>query len=133
VLACADRLRFVEFHQRKRQRVGRWQPVGVTEKDFAISLASSSVASGTVSFNIANEGPSAHEFVVIQSDLAPDALPVKDGVVEEDKVDGVGEQEDIAPGTTTTLSLDLAPGSYVVICNVPGHYEQGMSAGLTVT
>jgi uncharacterized cupredoxin-like copper-binding protein len=86
-----------------------------------------------VSFNIANEGPSAHEFVVIQSDLASDALPVKDGVVEEDKVDGVGEQEDIAPGTTTTLSLDLAPGSYVVICNVPGHYEKGMSAGLTVT
>jgi uncharacterized cupredoxin-like copper-binding protein len=107
--------------------------IGATEKDFAITLDSSSVASGNVTFNISNEGPSTHEFVVIQSDLAPDALPVKDGEVEEDKVDGVGEQEDIAPGTTTPLSLDLQPGSYVVICNLPGHYEQGMYAGLTVT
>ena len=107
--------------------------VGATEKDFAITLDTTSVASGNVTFNISNEGPSAHEFVVIQSDLAPDALPVKDGEVEEDKVEGVGEQEDIAPSTTTTLSLDLDPGSYVVICNLPGHYEQGMRAGFTVT
>jgi uncharacterized cupredoxin-like copper-binding protein len=107
--------------------------IGATEKDFAITLDTSSVPSGNVTFNISNEGPSAHEFVVIQSDLAPDALPVKDDEVQEDKVEGVGEQEDIAPSTTTSLSLDLEPGSYVVICNVTGHYEQGMYAGLTVT
>jgi uncharacterized cupredoxin-like copper-binding protein len=107
--------------------------VGATEKDFAIALDQTSMSSGTVTFNISNEGPSTHEFVVIQSDLAPDALPVKDNEVEEDKVEGVGEQEDIAPSTTATLSLDLDPGSYVVICNLPGHYEQGMRAGFTVT
>jgi len=107
--------------------------VGATEKDFAIALDASSVPAGNVTFNITNEGPSTHEFVVIQSDLAPDALPVADGEVEEDKVDGVGEQEDIAASTSTSLQLDLQPGSYVVICNLPGHYEQGMYAGLTVT
>jgi uncharacterized cupredoxin-like copper-binding protein len=107
--------------------------IGATEKDFAITLDTTSVASGNVTFNISNEGPSEHEFVVIQSELAPDALPVKDGEVEEDKVEAVGEQESIAPSTTATLTLDLDAGSYVVICNLPGHYEQGMHTGLTVT
>jgi plastocyanin len=107
--------------------------IGATEKDFAISLASSSAAAGDVSFDITNEGPSAHEFVVIASDLAPDALPVEDAEVQEDTVEVVGEQEDIAPSTTATLTLELDAGSYVVICNLPGHYEKGMYAGLTVT
>jgi uncharacterized cupredoxin-like copper-binding protein len=107
--------------------------IGATEKDFAISLAQSSVPSGDVTFNISNEGPSAHEFVVVESDLAPDALPVKDDEVEEDTLDSIGEQEDIAPNTTTDLTLTLDPGSYVVFCNITGHYEQGMYAGLTVT
>jgi uncharacterized cupredoxin-like copper-binding protein len=106
--------------------------VGSVVKDFSITLDQSSVAAGEVTFNISNEGPSTHEFVVIQSDLAPDALPVSDDEVQEDQVDAIGEQEDIAANTTTDLSLDLAPGSYIVFCNITGHYSQGMYAGLTV-
>ena len=30
------------------------------------------------------------------------------------------------PGTTMMLSLDLAPGHYAVLCNLPGHYAMGM-------
>jgi uncharacterized cupredoxin-like copper-binding protein len=107
--------------------------VGATEKDFAIGLDTTSVSSGSVTFNITNAGPSTHEFVVFQTDAAPDALPVKDGEVQEDKLDNIGEQEDIESGATTALTLQLDAGSYVVICNLPGHYEQGMYAGLTVT
>jgi uncharacterized cupredoxin-like copper-binding protein len=52
--------------------------------------------------------------------------------VEEDKVDGIDEAEDIAPGTTATLTTDLKAGSYVIICNLPTHYESGMHAAFTV-
>jgi uncharacterized cupredoxin-like copper-binding protein len=107
--------------------------ITATEKDFAIALDATSATAGEVTFNITNDGPSVHEFVVVQSDLAPDALPVKDNEVEEDTLDAIGEQEDIAPSTSTDLSLTLDPGSYVVFCNITGHYEQGMYAGLTVT
>ena len=107
--------------------------VGATEKDFSIELASSSAPAGSVSFDISNEGPSTHEFVVIKTDDAPDALPVKDGTVEEDKVDVVDEQEDIAPSTTATLTTDLEAGSYVIICNITGHYEAGMHSAFTVS
>jgi len=71
--------------------------------------------------------------VVIQTDDAPDALPVKNGTVDEGGLTIVDENEDIAPSTTATLSVDLKAGSYVIICNLPGHYEQGMHAGFTVS
>jgi uncharacterized cupredoxin-like copper-binding protein len=107
--------------------------VSATEKDFSIDLATSSAPAGSVTFNISNEGPSAHEFVIIKTDDAPDALPVKDNTVEEDKIDVVDEAEDIAPSTTATLTTDLEAGSYVIICNIPAHYEQGMHAAFTVS
>jgi len=107
--------------------------VSATEKDFSIDLASSSAPAGSVTFNISNQGPSAHEFVIIKTDDAPDALPVKDNTVEEDKIDVVDEAEDIAPSTTATLTTDLEAGSYVIICNIPTHYEQGMHAAFTVS
>lgn len=80
---------------------------------------------GDGTFDITNDGPSTHEFVVVQTDLAPDALPVEDGEAQEDSLDAIGDQEDIAAGTSTDLSLTLDPGRYVVFCNVTGHYEQG--------
>ena len=106
--------------------------VSASVKDFSIDLATSSAPAGSVSFNISNEGPSTHEFVIVQTDDAPDALPVKDSEVEEDKLTVVDEQEDIAPSTTATLTTDLEAGSYVIICNLPTHYEQGMHAAFTV-
>jgi len=107
--------------------------IAATEKDFSIGLDSTEVAAGEVTFTINNEGPSAHEFVVIATDTAPGDLPVKDGLVEEDSITVVDEAEDIAPSTTASLPIDLEAGSYVIICNLPGHYEQGMNVGLTVT
>jgi uncharacterized cupredoxin-like copper-binding protein len=107
--------------------------VSATEKDFSIDLASSSAPAGSVTFNITNEGPSAHEFVIVKTDDAPDALPVKDNTVEEDKIDVVDEAEDIAPSTTATLTTDLEAGSYVIICNIPTHYGLGMHAAFTVS
>ncbi len=106
--------------------------VSATEKDFEIDLASSSAPAGSVTFTISNEGPSTHEFVIVKTDDAPDALPVKNGEVDEDGLNVVDEQEDIAPSTTGTLATNLDAGSYVIICNIPGHYQQGMHAGFTV-
>jgi uncharacterized cupredoxin-like copper-binding protein len=106
--------------------------VAATEKDFEIDLASSTAPAGSVTFNISNEGPSIHEFVIIKTDQAPDALPVKDGEVDEDQLQVVDEQEDIAPSTTGVLTTNLDAGAYVIICNIPGHYQQGMHAAFTV-
>ena len=107
--------------------------VQATVKDFGISLAPTTVTSGEVTFAITNEGPSVHEFVVVKTDLAADALPVEGQEVTEDALDAIGEAEDIQSGATSNLSLNLDPGSYVAICNIAEHYGLGMRVSLTVS
>jgi uncharacterized cupredoxin-like copper-binding protein len=109
--------------------------VNATEKDFAISLDETQVSSGDVTFDVANQGPSTHEFVVFRTDLAQDQLPTgSDGTVNEDAkgLTHVDEVEDIASGSAGTLDVTLQPGHYVFICNLPGHYAAGMHAEVTV-
>ena len=108
--------------------------VNATVKDFAIAIDPTEIAGGEITFSISNEGPSAHEFVVIETDDAPGDLPVEDGEVTEDGLNVIGEAEDIAPSTSADpLTLTLPAGDYVIICNLPGHYQQGMNVGLKVT
>ena len=107
--------------------------IAVTEQDFSIAASPSSAAAGEVSFDITNNGPAAHEFLVVKSDEDSGSLTVKDGIVPEDTIDLIDEQEEIAPSTNTTLTVDLEAGSYILMCNLNGHYQQGMHAGFTVT
>jgi uncharacterized cupredoxin-like copper-binding protein len=108
--------------------------IGVTEQDFSIAVSPGSAAAGEVSFNITNNGPTTHEFLIVKSEEDPASLQVdKDDIVPEDSLDVVDEQEEIAPGTAPTLTADLEAGSYILMCNLPTHYEQGMHTGFTVT
>ncbi len=111
--------------------------VNATERDGTIDLDRASSASGNVEFAIKNAGELTHEFVVLKTDLAEDALPLAadKGAVDQsgDGVDVVGEKSSIAPGADATLAFDdLANGNYVIICNVPGHYGLGMHASFVV-
>jgi uncharacterized cupredoxin-like copper-binding protein len=54
-------------------------------------------------------------------------------VAEGDDFAPVDEIEDIEKGATPKLTIDLDAGSYVLICNVAGHYRQGMRTSFTVT
>lgn len=108
--------------------------IAATEQDFSIAVSPSSAAAGDISFTITNNGPSTHEFVIVKSDEDPGSFEVgKDGTVPEDALDVVDEQEDIAPNTAPTLTVNLEAGSYILMCNISGHYAQGMHAGFTVT
>ena len=110
--------------------------VTITLKDFSIALDTTTASAGKVTFAITNDGPSEHEFVVFKTDLAPDALPtLPEGEADEEGagVTLVDEVEDIAAGSTNELTVDLEAGSYALVCNLPGHYAQGMSAAFTVS
>ena len=104
----------------------------MTLKDFSLTATPGTFSAGDITFGIQNEGPSVHEFVILRTDDAPDALPVENGLIPEDQIDLVDEAEDIAPGTDTSLSANLQPGSYVLVCNLPAHYGAGMHAAFTV-
>ena len=132
VLACAASLAAVGCSSSSTS-AGTEGGIAVTEQDFSIATSPNSAAAGEVSFDITNNGPATHEFLVVKSDEDPGPLTVKDGIVPEDTIDLIDEQEEIAPSTNTTLTVDLEAGSYILMCNLNGHYQQGMHAGFTVT
>ena len=48
------------------------------------------------------------------------------------EVDVIDEQPEWQPGTPGMVTVTLEPGNYVVMCNIAGHYAQGMYADLVV-
>jgi len=118
--------------------------VNVTLREFNISLDRASASRGTVIFHVTNSGQDTHEFLVIRTDRAPNALPTEaDGSYQEN---GSGTQlleeiEEIPPGTTRDLTIDLTEGNHVLICNmvmveddgtVEVHYALGMRTAFRV-
>lgn len=101
-------------------------------KEYTVPLTSSTVRAGSVTFIARNAGTTAHDLIVLRTDLAPDKIPL-DQQTQKAKEDGrVGGVEEIPPGQNRNLRVDLAAGHYVVICNVPTHYQLGMRTELTV-
>jgi len=108
--------------------------VPVIEKSYAILMGQTTIPAGKVEFDLKNIANMPHEFVVFRTGFAPDQLPVSNGQVNE-KAQGlkkIGEQDQYPAGQTRTLTVNLKPGYYVAICNIPGHYQQGMHIGFQV-
>jgi uncharacterized cupredoxin-like copper-binding protein len=63
-----------------------------------------------------------------------DTLPyvADENRVDEDKAGDKGEVSELDPGASGSLAVDLKPGKYVLICNVPGHFASGMWTEFTV-
>ena len=85
-----------------------------------------------MSFNASNKGATAHELVVYQSDLAADKLPQAGGGVDEKQVTVVGRTASLDANKTESKKMDLKAGKYVLVCNLPAHYGQGMRIAFTV-
>jgi uncharacterized cupredoxin-like copper-binding protein len=97
-----------------------------------MNLDSTTIAAGTVSFTVTNEGVKKHEFVILSTDAAISDLTVEGDEVVEDDYTAIDELGDVPAGDTQTLTVDLAPGHYDLICNLKGHVRMGMSAEITV-
>jgi uncharacterized cupredoxin-like copper-binding protein len=108
------------------------QRIDVVEKDFKIT-APAAVPAGSVDLAVRNEGPIAHELLVVRGTRRD--LPIRaDGVtVDEDAIDGrTAAVLEPAQAGESDLSADLAPGHYVLLCNMAGHFRAGMHTELQV-
>ena len=91
------------------------------------------VVAGDVAMEVRNRGSVPHELAVIRTDAQPDALPVDGGAVDEDAAgELMGRIPAVLGGATKRDTFTLTPGNYVLICNIPGHYQQGMHTRLVV-
>ena len=105
--------------------------------DYFFDPKAASAVAGSVTITAPNEGEIVHELVLAKTDADPAKLPTtSNGEVDEAKLEAsgevAGEIADVEPGDTKQGTFKLTAGRYVMFCNVPGHYKQGMYGTLTV-
>ncbi|HWP64202.1 MAG TPA: FTR1 family protein [Candidatus Binatia bacterium] len=89
--------------------------VELKAREYAFDPATVAVQAGRIEFRITNVGQETHEFEILGTDGEP-----------------IDEVEDIVPGLTTSLVVELEPGTYRFVCRLNGHDLLGMTGTLTV-
>ena len=101
--------------------------------EWAFGTALASAPAGEVTFEMVNEGAVVHDLWVVRTDAAYDQLPVEGGVAAtggaHEVIDKVLETD---AGSEVSLTVNLEPGNYALICNIPAHYQLGMRAPFTI-
>jgi uncharacterized cupredoxin-like copper-binding protein len=125
--------------------------VKVTLEEYTLTPHPNEVKAGGVKFEVDNVGTMTHEMVVVRAPSAA-ALPKVTtanpdraiGDVDEEAIPEsakVGETGDVKPGQHVVKKFKLAPGTYVLFCNIDdknpdgtviSHFQQGMSDTVTV-
>ena len=91
------------------------QTLTATEGEMYIEVSEDALSAGSYTIEVVNEGTGTHDLVV-----------ERDG-------DDVASTDNIAPGDSTTLTVELEPGEYVFYCSVANHRAMGMEVTVTVT
>lgn len=102
----------------------------------AIRTDAGTVEAGKVTFAVTNRSTNLmHEMLVVAVANPDVQLPYDrdEQRINEDRIKSLGETEEMMPGASKDLTLDLKPGTYLLVCNLPGHYAAGMWTVLTVT
>jgi len=95
------------------QTGGGGEELTISETEFALDPADPTVAAGEVTITATNDGATVHN------------LEVEGNGVEE-------ITDDLDPGQSGELKLDLDPGEYEMYCAIGTHAAQGMEGTLTV-
>jgi uncharacterized cupredoxin-like copper-binding protein len=108
-----------------------------------LSADHATVPHGTVSFLATNGGSIKHEMVILPlpASQAVGARPTgADAKIDEagslgeaSNTNGKGVGQGVVPGASSWMTVNLAPGQYELVCNLPNHYAAGMYTQLTVT
>jgi uncharacterized cupredoxin-like copper-binding protein len=102
----------------------------------SLKLDPATVKAGETTFSVKNAAATeVHEMIVVKLKSADQKIPLNTTKhrVDESKLKSLGEVSDLKAGATGELTANLKPGTYLVFCNLKGHYEAGMQATLTVT
>jgi uncharacterized cupredoxin-like copper-binding protein len=112
----------------------------------SLTASPAAVPAGDVAFVVKNTGTIEHEAIVLKTNVPFDKLPVTDGgdppvrvttganKVSEDTNIGETGDPNLQPGDTRVFTIkNMTPGSYVIVCNLAGHYGKGMRAAFTVS
>jgi len=94
--------------------------VNVSFGDMWIKADAPTVKAGEVSFSVENDGATMHGMAIV-----PAPAKVSGGIVDESTY--VAKGADLEAGASETISAELEPGSYELICYMAGHYAAGQT------
>ena len=95
--------------------------------EYWIAPSASSVRAGKVTFVATNVGKLPHELMV-------ERMPIKfDSPMHPTEDAAQGMIEDMDAGATGRMTVDLRPGTYMLFCNITGHYAAGQHTVFKVT
>lgn len=101
-----------------------------------ITLDQVTIPAGKVTFEATNDSKETiHEMLVAPLPDGTTELPyvADENRVAEDSANYLGEVSELDPSKSGSLTIEMVPGTYIVFCNVPGHFISGMWTLLTVT
>jgi uncharacterized cupredoxin-like copper-binding protein len=106
--------------------------VAITAGDMRYSLRGLDVKTGeTIRFVITNRGPSNHEFVIGSHTFH--AQHIKEMEAMPDMPMNEANSVDLKPGESKSLIWQFTkPGDYLFGCDIPGHFQAGMSGAIRV-
>ena len=102
--------------------------VDVTE--WAVVPSQGLVSSGPLRLTVQNYGVLVHQLAIVPTQVWGEKLGVRHGRA-------LGEPAArpvvVRPGQTRSAKIDLAPGSYVLLDNIRGHYAAGGAVSIIVS
>jgi len=133
-LAVLPALAFVACGDGEEEGPAAGGTVQVTLDEWTIKPDVKTVTTGSIRFRAENQGDVPHELEVfaIGKDLDIAKLPIKENkaVVVASEI-GEIEEEDLPKGGKAEITFTFTAGRYLLICNIAGHYQQGMYADIT--
>jgi uncharacterized cupredoxin-like copper-binding protein len=95
--------------------------------DYWVHPDAQSVPAGKITFTAKNVGAVPHELMVERAPIKMEGpgQPVEDAAL--------GMIEDMGPGESGQMTVNLKPGMYMLFCNVAGHFALGQHTMLRVT
>jgi uncharacterized cupredoxin-like copper-binding protein len=107
----------------------------MSKATMAIAVDNVKVPAGDVTFEVTNDSKEMlHEMLVAPVADLTKPLPYvsSDFRVDEEASKDLGEVSELDPGKSGSLTINLTPGTYILFCNVAGHYMAGMWTLITV-
>jgi uncharacterized cupredoxin-like copper-binding protein len=100
-----------------------------------IMLDTDEVKPGMVTFNVKNTSDGMdHQLLLVKTDLAAADFPMDAAGrrVDEGKFKSLEKLADLHPHEKRSTTIKLTAGKYILFCNEPGHFKEGMVTPLTV-
>ena len=115
-------------------KLGMGMGADMTKATMFLKADPGTVRAGEVTFLVANDSKAVvHEMILAAIADPTKAMPYieNENRVDEDRAGDLGEVSELEPGKSGSLTVTLKPGTYLLYCNIPGHYLAGMWTVIT--